>query len=188
MDIPMAKVVLLGDMAVGKTSIVLQICKGKFVPGVGSTIGVSYVAKVFESTQGKIELRIWDTAGQEAFRSVIPSYLRGSDACILVASVVDAASVDHLADWYSFLREHHQDYKVVYVVLNKIDLMGDEALLRRAREWCEAQELPWFETTAIQYATLNPLIQRMVEDLYDSSKVSESVMTEFGGDPPSKCC
>ena len=188
MDVPMAKVVLLGDMAVGKTSIVLQICKGRFVPDAGSTIGVSYVAKVFEGARGKIELRIWDTAGQEAFRSVIPAYLRGSDACILVASVIDGGSVDHLADWYAFLREHHQDYKKVYVVLNKIDLMGDDTFLRRAKDWCETQKLQYFETTATQYATLNPLIDRMVQDLYDCSKVTATVVPEVDGEPPSKCC
>ena len=188
MTIHVAKVVLLGDMAVGKTSIVIQISRGKFEPNISSTVGVSYLTTTVNTSRGQIELRIWDTAGQEAFRNVIPAYLRGSDACVLVASVTDAKSIDNLAEWYDFVQQHHQEYKRIVVAFNKIDLDNDSPAIDRGRDWCEAQGLTWFETSAKQSETLKPLVQRLAEDLYETSKIEPSTILESPIKHNNSCC
>ena len=75
-----AKVIMLGDSSVGKTSIVLQFYKAQFEMTSEPTIGASYVTKIMKTKRGDLPLHIWDTAGQERFKSVIPMYMRGCSA------------------------------------------------------------------------------------------------------------
>lgn len=172
-SLPLAKVVLLGDMAVGKTSIVLQIYKGKFDPASTPTVGVSYVTKIVESKKGPIELHIWDTAGQEAFRSVIPSYLRGSNAALIVCAIDDSSSIDHLQNWVDFVREHNDTCENIYIILNKIDLKTSEVEVEKVQVWAEERGLPLFETSAMQAGTLTPLMQRLSGDLCNLATMVE---------------
>jgi len=116
------KVCMLGDSSVGKTSIVIQFYRGEFDELSEPTVGASYVTKIMETKSGDIPLHIWDTAGQERFKSVIPMYMRGSAAVILVCSVDSADSVTALDDWFDLIQETMGGQVSLYLVLNKMDL------------------------------------------------------------------
>lgn len=93
------KVILLGDAAVGKTSIRNRYLYGCFSHTYRTTIGADFITKDLVIDGRRVVLQIWDTAGQERFQSLGTYYYRGADACILCYDVNSMATFDHLARW-----------------------------------------------------------------------------------------
>lgn len=117
------KVILLGNSAVGKTTLALQLLRGEFLTETEPTVGASCLSQPLQTSRGTVVLNIWDTAGQERFRSVVPYYLRGCQAIVLVCAVDSLESVTSLDDWLSEIDDHvFGDEPVIAVFLNKIDL------------------------------------------------------------------
>jgi small GTP-binding protein len=81
------KVIIAGSSGVGKSSLLLRFVDNVFSGNLLSTIGVDFKFKTMEVNGKKIKMQIWDTAGSEAFRSIVSAYYRGADAVILVYSV-----------------------------------------------------------------------------------------------------
>lgn len=90
---PVFKVVLIGDKSVGKTSLVRRLIDNHFSLMTESTIGTQFCSKVVTVCSGEalveIKLQIWDTAGEEKFRSVTPLYYKNSAAVLIVYDVTD---------------------------------------------------------------------------------------------------
>jgi len=131
------KVVMLGDSGVGKSCISLQfanqVCLSNFVCRIlpkhfdlfcESTVGASFLTKTVFCGDTPIKFNIWDTAGQEQYKSFTPMYMRGAAAAVIVYDVSRRSSFNSVASWLSELREATKDATgvVVAVVANKIDL------------------------------------------------------------------
>lgn len=116
------KVVLLGNAGTGKTCIVKHITTGTFNDSTAPTFGASYASKSITVGGTEYKLQIWDTAGQEKFRSMAPMYYRSAHAALVVYSVVDAASFVAVDTWVASLRDNTDPDLVVFLVGNKIDL------------------------------------------------------------------
>eukprot|EP01094_Clydonella_sp_ATCC50884_P007937 TRINITY_DN1719_c0_g1_i1.p1 TRINITY_DN1719_c0_g1~~TRINITY_DN1719_c0_g1_i1.p1 ORF type:complete len:216 (-),score=45.82 TRINITY_DN1719_c0_g1_i1:218-865(-) len=123
-----AKVVLLGDTGVGKTSIALRYCQNVFYSRLNPTIGASFLTKAIVVDGIKIKLQIWDTAGQERFRSLAPMYYRGACAAIVVYDITNPQSFDQLKTWLHELQLTLQEPIVVALVGNKSDLAPQRAV------------------------------------------------------------
>lgn len=95
----LAKVVLLGESAVGKTNILLRFCQNHYKPTHVSTIGVDFKIKTITVDHTRIKMQIWDTAGQEKYRSVTEVFFKGAAGIILVYSITDRNSFTHLQNW-----------------------------------------------------------------------------------------
>ena len=94
------KVVFIGPATVGKTSLIGRYCTNTFRPELLSTIGVSFFSHPVIADDCDVTLMIWDTAGEERFRSVAPSLLRGSDGIVLVFDLMREESFDDLSIYY----------------------------------------------------------------------------------------
>lgn len=189
---PSAKVIMLGDTSVGKTSIVLQYYKNMFPEESQPTIGAAYVSKLMETSKGIINLSIWDTAGQERFKSIIPMYLRGCAAACLVCSCDNEQSVTDLSKWKDLLEKHADSTNVnVYVVLNKSDL-PEKGCKVAAQEWASSNGYSFIETSAKDRQNIDELFKKIVQDIsgtidFAAAKAnSESTVTKKENE--SKCC
>jgi Ras-related protein Rab-21 len=100
-----AKVVLLGEGRVGKTSLVLRFCKDVFQEVQPPTVQASYLDKQLTLDGSRINLAIWDTAGQERFHALGPIYYRDADAALLVFDITDVESFDKVKSWVKELRK-----------------------------------------------------------------------------------
>lgn len=123
-----AKIVLLGDTGVGKTSIALRYCQNVFYSRLNPTIGASFLTKAIVVDGIKIKLQIWDTAGQERFRSLAPMYYRGACAAIVVYDITNPQSFDQLKTWLHELQLTLQEQIVIALVGNKSDLAPQRAV------------------------------------------------------------
>lgn len=173
--ISMAKVVILGDSGVGKTSIVLQFAHKTFSHDTDPTVGGSYVTKEVKTTHGPFTLHIWDTAGQERYKSVVPMYLRGCRAALIVFSQDNRDSLENLRTWIALLKEIQKEEILIGIVGNKTDLGENSPVIEDGKLYAQAQGYEFFETTATDGATIRPVFEWVAEHL---AALSEATMQE----------
>lgn len=117
------KVVLLGDTGVGKSSLVLRFVTKNFRPFSESTIGASFMSKMIMIEGKAIKYQIWDTAGQEKYRSLAPMYYRGAAAAIIVYDITSLQSFKKCKNWVKELQSYGPEDIVLVVAGNKVDLV-----------------------------------------------------------------
>ncbi|XP_076471310.1 ras and EF-hand domain-containing protein homolog isoform X8 [Babylonia areolata] len=117
----MYKVVLAGDAAVGKSSFIVRLCKGKFVPNLSSTLGVDFQTKLVEVDGHSVALQLWDTAGQERFRSIAKSYFRRADGVLLMYDCTYERSFLNVRDWVEAIEESSPKKIPIMLAANKTD-------------------------------------------------------------------
>lgn len=119
-------IVLVGDYRVGKSSILEQFINEKRLIESTTTIGVDLRLGPIKTKHGEVRVKVWDTAGMERFRTLVPCYFSGADAIVLVGDCSDHDSLRHLyKQWYRLLvRSGHYSPKrtIVYAAVNKWDL------------------------------------------------------------------
>ena len=127
-EIPEIKIILLGETAVGKTSIIKRFYDDEFNEYENSSITMSYVDKTIEIDNKKYKLIIWDTIGQETYRSISKLFLNETKIVILVYSIVNKASFENLTFWYNLYQEELGNEPVLGVAGNKADLFNNQEI------------------------------------------------------------
>lgn len=138
----MYKVVLAGDAAVGKSSFIMRLCKGKFVNNLSSTLGVDFQTKIVNVDGHTIALQLWDTAGQERFRSIAKSYFRRADGVLLLYDCTYERSFLNVREWVEAVENGAQKRLPIMLCANKTDLRSEmETLGRRVVKFEDGQRL-----------------------------------------------
>ncbi|CAG9317472.1 unnamed protein product [Blepharisma stoltei] len=133
------KVVILGDSGVGKSSIILRFVYDDFKGETDSTIGAAYKGKVYQHNNCNIQFNIWDTAGQEKFKSLAKMYYRDATAAILVYDITNSQTYDGLKEWYRELKEFGPEDIILCIAGNKEDLVDSESVqLDTVEEFAES--------------------------------------------------
>ncbi|XP_029923785.1 ras-related protein Rab-34 isoform X2 [Myripristis murdjan] len=118
-----SKVIVVGDLAVGKTCLINRFCKDAFDKNYKATIGVDFEMERFEVLGVPFSLQLWDTAGQERFKCIASTYYRGAQAVIIVFDVNDIASLGHARQWLEdALKENDPTSVQLFLVGTKKDL------------------------------------------------------------------
>jgi Ras-related protein Rab-6A len=154
------KIVVLGDSGVGKTSVINKIMNQKSSVSETPTIGIDFLSANVNTPSGSIRLQIWDTAGQEQFRSLIPSYLRGSTLAIVIYSVDSRESFDALPQWIHFL-QNTADPPLI-VVGNKTDLEGRVVSENEGKQFADGISAAFIETSALENRNIDTLVEAIV--------------------------
>lgn len=145
--VPVLKVVVAGDGAVGKTSLIRRYCEGKFDIARVQTIGVDFQTQTVDLPQGTVKLSIWDMAGQDRFAVMRSGFYRGSRATVLVFDVTLPETFESLSRWRKEVLDTVQEQPFL-VIGNKIDL--DRVVLpESARAFAESIDAPCLETSAL---------------------------------------
>ena len=145
-DTPRA--VLVGNSGVGKTSLVQRIVHNTFTTQISSTIGAG-VTPLTMTVNGKSFLfNLWDTAGQEIFKNVVPLYFRNAAVAILVFDLDDEDSFRDLDSWLETINENNEHNIPVIVAANKCDSCTNPQLLSEAKQWSFEKRYPFFVTSA----------------------------------------
>ncbi|XP_036925724.1 ras-related protein Rab-34 isoform X1 [Sturnira hondurensis] len=118
-----SKVIVVGDLSVGKTCLINRFCKDTFDKNYKATIGVDFEMERFEVLGVPFSLQLWDTAGQERFKCIASTYYRGAQAIIIVFSLNDVASLEHTRQWLTdALKENDPSSALLFLVGSKKDL------------------------------------------------------------------
>ncbi|CAD8078224.1 unnamed protein product [Paramecium sonneborni] len=116
------KFIIIGDTAVGKSCILYQFLEQKFRVKHEMTVGVEFGAKILDLENKQIKLQIWDTAGQETFKSITRQYYRSAAGAILVYDITRRESFQNVREWIKECRTHGTLEMVIVLVGNKVDL------------------------------------------------------------------
>jgi len=122
------KFVIIGDAAVGKSSLLVRLTDQRFIAKPDPTLGVEFGSKLIAIPEENktVKLQCWDTAGTESFRSITRSYYRGAAGALLVYDVSSRASFEHTRSWLADVREHADPNLTCILVANKVDLCAAE--------------------------------------------------------------
>jgi Ras-related protein Rab-2A len=144
------KYIIVGESSVGKSCLLLQFLDNRFKDSHDLTIGVDFGSKTIRLDDGtNVKVQIWDTAGQESFRSITKSYYRGSICALLVYDITRRSTFENLSRWLEDLREVAYNKMVVLLVGNKADLAGSrEVSTEEGTEFAKKHNLIFYETSA----------------------------------------
>ena len=142
------KIVFIGNPSTGKTSLLNRICNDKFLPDYDSTIGVDFFTKTIYYNENIFKIQLWDSAGQEKYRSLIPSYLRGASIIFLVYDLTWRESFDAIKSWLGFVNQYTSKDQVKLVLVgNKSDLER-KVKSEEGKKLAEKEGMLFFETSA----------------------------------------
>lgn len=116
------KILLIGNSAVGKSSLLMRFADDIFTDTFLPTIGVDFKIRTIEAEGSKVKLQMWDTAGQERFKSVLTSYYKGTHGILLVFDITDKKSFTDLQEWLSEVDKYGREDLVKLLIGNKKDL------------------------------------------------------------------
>ena len=123
------KVILIGDASVGKTSIIGRYLNNSFNENYKCTIQAEQQTKIIkEDEKTSIKMTIWDTVGQEKFRSITRQYYRDCQGAIVVFDLTKKISFERVKDWYNEIKNYGNDDTVILILGNKSDLTGEREL------------------------------------------------------------
>jgi len=143
------KFIIIGDSAVGKSCLLLQFTDHRFKNDHDLTIGVEFGARTITIGDKAVKLQIWDTAGQESFRSITRSYYRGAVAALLVFDVTKRDTFEGLELWLRETKANSNATLTTVLVGNKADLEGERVVSRtEAEQFAEAHGLNYVEASA----------------------------------------
>ena len=167
------KVTLIGESSVGKTSIINRYTKGNFSQELESTLGANYSQKKIVRQGKKIRLDLWDTAGQEKYRSIGRHFYKESYIVCLVYDISNYDSFEKLKSiWYPELKQFGEELKIVAVVGNKIDkYLNEEVKDEDAKAFAEDIKAINKRTSAMEGTN--------IEDLFNS--LVDKYLTEISG-------
>ncbi|MGH0158754.1 UNVERIFIED_CONTAM: hypothetical protein FKN15_055517 [Acipenser sinensis] len=152
------KLVLLGDMAVGKSSLVLRFVKGQFDEFQETTIGAAFLAQSVCLDDTTVKFEIWDTAGQERYHSLAPMYYRGAQAAIVVFDITKPETFERAKAWVKELQRQASPNIVIALAGNKSDLAERRMVeYEEAQTYAEDTGLLFMETSAKTAMNVNEL-------------------------------
>jgi len=172
------KVIFLGDMSVGKTSLIARYLHDDFAEKVDATVGMDFQSKNVEVGDTTIRLQLWDTAGQERFHSLVTSYIRDAAAAVIVYDISNLASYENTSSWLQAVCDARGDDVVVCLVGNKSDLatnVGKRAVgLEDARQKASEVGALFAETSAKSGENVADIFAQLAVALLPSSSAGSS--------------
>ena len=168
------KIVFVGDICVGKTSIMNRFILNEFTDEYDviiflilyfqSTIGVDFATKMIEFRNNSIKLQMWDSAGQERYKALIPSYVRGAAIIFIVYDLSDSNSFTNLEEWINFIKQVNTDDSLLILCGNKSD-KPRKIDYKDASDLAQKYGMLFFETSAKTCQNINLMMFTAISHL-----------------------
>ncbi len=178
-EIPDCKITLVGDSGVGKSSIIGRFVTGIFIEDMSSTTGLNYSQKLYEKDGKKVNLNLWDTAGQEKFRSLGRNFYKDSYIIIIVFDITDRMSFVNAKEvWYNAIKNYGEKYKFLSLVGNKSDKYEvEEVTEEEAISFAKEIDAKFFLVSAHTGDGIDKMFHTLADNFFDEefmSKVDQS--------------
>ncbi len=163
------KIIIVGNSGVGKSSFLKRAAQKKFTESYQATIGFEFLLMYYEVNGTKLKLQIWDTCGQEMYRSLIQGFYRNTALTVLIYAVNEKNSFDDLDSWIKDIRTSTENEQPIFLIGNKCDLDKDKKVISEdaAKEFVEKYSLGYFsEASAKSGKGVNETFIKIAGHLY----------------------
>ncbi|XP_075930373.1 ras and EF-hand domain-containing protein-like [Petromyzon marinus] len=186
----MYKLIFMGDASVGKTSLMMRLCRNEFRANMSSTLGVDSHVKTVTINEKQLTLQLWDTAGQERFRSIAQTYFRRADGVLLVFDCTHEGSFLNVREWLLAVEDAAGRKLPTVLVGNKVDMRdtclkyGKKCVMpedgkRLAKEY----NAIYIETSAKQGTNVQDAVELLAKQVLAADIAETKAMTlQLGGD------
>lgn len=167
----MFKVIMLGNIAVGKTCILSFFTDNQFRTEYTCTIGCDFKTKTIipkNSSNIKVDMQIWDTSGEERHRSITKQYYRDSAGIVLVFDVTNEKSFSDIVTWIEEIKTNSRPKCSIVLVGNKTDLNNERVVSQdRVLRFANTYEIPYFETSAKTGASIEDIFYKLADKMIE---------------------
>ena len=168
------KIIIIGDSGVGKSNILGRYLRNEFREDTKATIGVEFGSKKMVIENVTIKLQIWDTAGEERYRSITSAYYKGSKGCFIVYDITNPQSFDDLMKWYEEIKRSGDKGVSIILVGNKCDLENERKItIEMGKNKAKEMNCPFYETSALNNIMIDQVFKVMCEDIYNRIKTEK---------------
>lgn len=167
-SIPTYKVLMIGNVDVGKTCLLMRLCEDRFPREKKEyTLGFDMAEKIVEVDNEAVRLQLWDTTGTESYDSITTQYYRGGAGIILVYDTTSMASFQGLIRWYNYITIHAAPDVSLMLLGTKIDLDNKEVQTHEGKQFSETHEIPlFFEVSAKTGQGVRPCFEAFLKDVH----------------------
>ena len=162
------KILLIGDLGVGKSCVILRYIEDDFPLNIMSSIGVDFKSKQIEIDDRLIKMQIWDTAGHEKFRTITTSYYKSAHAIIILYDITEQASFEHIKNWMVEIDKFAKQGVLKVIVGNKKDLEDKRQVSKESAEsLAEKYGVKYMEVSAKDNINIDELFLDTVKTLLE---------------------
>lgn len=161
------KLLLIGDSGVGKTSMLVRFADDTYSDTYVSTIGVDFKIKTVDFGDNIIKLQIWDTAGQDRFRSITSSYYRGAHGIIIAFDLTEYETFDNVKMWLKEVEKYADTNNLNLLLVGcKSDLEDDRKITYEyAKDYADSLHMPYIEVSSKYSYNINNVFDIMSRDI-----------------------
>lgn len=165
------KVIIIGNTGTGKSSLLTQFTDKRFSTIHDLTIGVEFGSKIItindpDKKKYKVKLQVWDTAGQEIFKSITRSYYRDAAGVMLVFDISRRDSFNHLKTWMNDIEQFSGKDTNIILIGNKTDLENQRTVsIKEATDFAKKYGIKYIETSAMNYDKTYESFEKLAEEV-----------------------
>ena len=172
-------------MGVGKSSLISQYIKKEFPESPLPTIAIEFTTKIIKMRNGdKIKMQIWDTAGQEKYKSITSHHYKKAVGALLVYDVTRRISFDDCIKWYTELKNYTDKECIICIIGNKIDIVQKNQNLREVSKeegenFSKKNNTLFYEMSAKNYDQINRCFETLIRKIYEAKKENLKLSGKF---------
>jgi len=165
------KFILIGNSGVGKSSLLFQFIENRLKNGIEPTIGIEFGTKILEVGGKTVRLQIWDSAGQENYRSITRAYYRNTICTLLVYDVSSRKSFEDVKVWFDEAKTYGNENMYFVLLGNKCELESNrEVAASEGERLARENGMLFFETSAIQKINIDKAFSAVIENILNDIK------------------
>ena len=174
------KILLIGDTYVGKTSLLLQYIDRECPENHMATIGVEFKDKIVQINKKNVKLQVWDTSGQERYRSITKNFYRNADGVMFICDVTKESTFENIKNWLidSEQNSNNSNFKKI-LVGNKIDLQKERVIDKEKLEnFANKKGMNFYEASAKEGTNVDLIFTELAKLILED-KSDQQIKEEF---------
>ena len=173
------KFLLIGEQAVGKSSLINQYIEGKFEENLLCAAGLDLKKKYIKINEKSIKLMIYDTAGHERFRTLSKNQISSTKGILIVYDVTEKESFDALTFWMKSFKENANKNAICLIIGNKIDLENKRVIgYDEGKKFAEKYGVKFIETSAKSAVGVNEAFYSVAKEIFDNEINVDDIIIE----------